>query len=235
MPPSCRKRLRDSCAFCREGAYWEQLKAAPMAASRRSADRALLRDRPARSKPEKRAAVLNADQMAAMIGAAGPRDAALIALMTAGAMRVGEATLLTWGDVDGCDVEIPGNITKTGAGRCLTLPDAACRLLQQWREACPITNKGWVFPGLRGQPLSVRAAQTAFSKLAATVGVEGVSSHSFRRSALTAAHQSGLSLREVATISGHASLAALERYLDQDAAREKADGARGLLLASVDV
>jgi integrase/recombinase XerD len=208
---------------------------APMAASRRSADRALLRDRPARSKPEKRAAVLNADQMAAMIEAAGPRDAALIALMTAGAMRVGEATLLTWADVDGCTVEIPGSITKTGAGRSLTLPEAACRLLQQWREACPTTKKGWVFPGLRGQPLSVRAAQTAFSKLAATVGVEGVSSHSFRRSALTAAHQSGLSLREVATISGHASLAALERYLDQDAAREKADAARGLLLASVDV
>lgn len=206
-----------------------------MAASRRSADRALLRDRPARSKPEKRAAVLNADQMAAMIEAAGPRDAALIALMTAGAMRVGEATLLTWGDVDGCTVAIPGGITKTGAGRSLNLPDAACRLLQQWRQACPTTKRGWVFPGQRGQPLSVRAAQTAFSKLAATVGVEGVSSHSFRRSALTAAHQSGLSLREVATISGHASLAALERYLDQDAAREKADAARGLLLASVDV
>lgn len=206
-----------------------------MATSRRSADRALLRDRPARSKPEKRAAVLNADQMAAMIEAAGPRDAALIALMTAGAMRVGEATLLTWADVDGCTVEIPGGITKTGAGRGLNLPDAACRLLLQWREACPATKRGWVFPGLRGQPLSVRAAQTAFSKLAATVGVEGVSSHSFRRSALTAAHQSGLSLREVATISGHASLAALERYLDQDAAREKADAARGLLLASVDV
>lgn len=205
------------------------------ATSRRSADRALLRDRPARSKPEKRAAVLNADQMAAMIEAAGPRDAALIALMTAGAMRVGEATLLTWADVDGCTVEIPGGITKTGAGRSLTLPEAACRLLQQWREACPATKRGWVFPGQRGQPLSVRAAQTAFSKLAATVGVEGVSSHSFRRSALTAAHQSGLSLREVAAISGHQSLAALERYLDQDAAREKADAARGLLLASVDV
>jgi len=206
-----------------------------MASSRRSADRALLRDRPARSKPEKRAAVLSADEIAAMIEAAGRRDAALIALMTAGAMRVGEATLLTWADVDGCTVAIPGGITKTGAGRSLTLPEAACRLLQQWREACPTTKRGWVFPGLRGQPLSVRAAQTAISKLAATVGVEGVSSHSFRRSALTAAHQSGLSLREVATISGHASLAALERYLDQDAAREKADAARGLLLASVDV
>ena len=39
-----------------------------------------------------------------------------------------------------------------------------------------------------------------------------------------------MSSREVAEISGHRSLAALERYLDQDAAREKAEAARGLLL-----
>jgi hypothetical protein len=35
----------------------------------------------------------------------------------------------------------------------------------------------------------------------------------------------------VAEISGHRSLAALERYLDQDAAREKAEAARNLLLS----
>jgi hypothetical protein len=31
-------------------------------------------------------------------------------------------------------------------------------------------------------------------------------------------------------MTGHQSLAALERYLDQDAAKERAEGARGLLL-----
>jgi integrase/recombinase XerD len=70
----------------------------------------------------------------------------------------------------------------------------------------------------------------AITKLAEKVGIEGVSSQSFRRSALTAAHQAGLSLREVAEISGHCSLAALERYLDQDAARVKAEAARSLLV-----
>jgi integrase/recombinase XerD len=73
----------------------------------------------------------------------------------------------------------------------------------------------------------------AITKLAQKVGIEGVSSHSFRRSALTAAHQAGLSLREVAEISGHQSLAALEKYLDQDAARSAAEAARGLLLRSI--
>jgi integrase/recombinase XerD len=150
--------------------------------------------------------------------------------MTVGAMRVGEATLLAWSDVDACTIAIPGQITKTGHGRTFTLPLAACRWLQQWREKCPTTKRGWVFPGIAGQPLSVRGAQVAISKLAERVGIHGVSSHSFRRSALTAAHAAGLSLREVAEISGHRSLAALEKYLDQDAAREKAEAARSLLV-----
>jgi|694.fasta_scaffold41570_5 integrase/recombinase XerD len=191
---------------------------------------ALLRDRPARSSAVKRAAVLTADQISAMLAAASPRDAALVVLMCVGAMRVGEATLLAWSDVDACTIAIPGQITKTGHGRTFTLPPVACQWLQQWREVCPTTKKGWVFPGQAGQPLSVRGAQVAITKLAETVGIEGVSSHSFRRSALTAAHQAGLSLREVAEISGHRSLAALERYLDQDAAREKAEAARCLLV-----
>jgi integrase/recombinase XerD len=62
---------------------------------------------------------------------------------------------------------------------------------------CPTTKRGWVFPGIAGQPLSIRGAQTAISKLAEKVGIEGVTSHSFRRSALTAAHQAGLSLRSL--------------------------------------
>lgn len=201
-----------------------------MSSSRRSADRALLRDRPARSGAVKRAAVLTAEQITALLEAACPRDAALIALMTVGAMRVGEATLLTWSDVENCTIEVPGGITKTGAGRSFTLPEAACRRLRAWRELCPTSNRCWIFPGIAGQPLSVRGAQTAISKLAAACGLAGVSSHSFRRSALTAAHQAGLSLREVAEISGHRSLASLEKYLDQDAAKEKAEAARGLLL-----
>ena len=200
------------------------------AASRRSADRALLRDRPARTAAVKRAAVLTADQISAMLAAASPRDAALVVLMCVGAMRVGETTLLAWEDVEGCNVSIPGGVTKTGQSRRFTLPPAACQWLQAWREVCPTTKRGWVFPGQAGQPLSVRGAQAAISKLAEKVGIDGVSSHSFRRSALTAAHQAGLSLREVAEISGHRSLAALERYLDQDAARVKAEAARSLLV-----
>ncbi len=200
-------------------------------APRRSSDRALLRDRPARSTAVKRAAVLTAEQIGQILEIASPRDRALVALLTAGALRVGEATLLTWDDLAVCVVTLPGGITKTGAGRTIELPEAACRHLRAWREVCPPTKRGWIFPGIAGQCLSVRGAQAAISRLANALGFHGVSSHSFRRSALTAAHAAGLSLREVAEISGHRSLSSLEKYLDQDAAKERAESARGLLLS----
>ena len=200
------------------------------AAPRRSADRAMLRDRPAVGAAVKRAAVLTPDQIQTLLAAAGPRDAALIALMAVGALRVGEATLLAWDDVDGCDVAIPGGITKTRIGRTFTLPVAACRYLQAWRELCPATKRNWVFPGQAGQPFSVRGAQVAISKLAEKVGISGVSSHSFRRSAVTNTHDAGLSLKAVAEISGHQSIGSLERYLDPDRAKTQAEAARALLL-----
>ena len=205
--------------------------AMPMApAPRRSAERALLRDRPEASRSVKRAAVLTKEQLEAMLQKAKPRDRALIALLTAGAMRVGEATLLHWSDLDDCLLTVPGGITKTRRGRTITLPAAASAALREWQEACPDTKEGWMFPGIAGKCLSVRAAQITIGKIAESCGFDGVSSHSFRRSALTAAHQAGLSLREVAEISGHQSLSALERYLDQDSAKGKAEAARGLLL-----
>jgi integrase/recombinase XerD len=198
-------------------------------APRRSADRALLRDRPAKSKAVKQAAVLSPDEIAAMLEAASPRDAALVALMGAGACRVGEATLLTWEDVDGCSVTIPGGATKSGCGRAFTLPPTACRYLRAWRELCPATRKGWIFPGRAGQPLSIRAAQVAITALADRLGLEGVSSHSLRRSAITAAADAGLSLKTVAEVSGHQSLSSLQRYIDGRTARTQAEAARGLL------
>jgi integrase len=43
--------------------------------------------------------------------------------------------------------------------------------------------------------------------------IEGVSTHSFRRTALTHMSDSGVPLRHIQAISGHRTLAALERYL----------------------
>ena len=201
-------------------------------APRSGAARASLRERPAlTTAAPKRAAVLNQAQIEQLLAAASPRDAALVALMTAGALRVGEATLLTWADIDAQGtVTVQGGTTKTGATRRFSLPPAAAAYVQAWQAVCPGSGRGWIFPGVPVRnPLGVRSAQHAIQQLAAACGLQGVSSHSFRRSALTAAHEAGLSLRAVAQISGHSSLSALERYLEQDVSQAQAEAARGLL------
>jgi integrase/recombinase XerD len=205
------------------------------AAPRRGAERAALRGRPAAANATtKRAAVLSAEQIAAMLAATtSARDQALVHLLTAGAMRIGEATLLTWSDVDLTTgrIAIPGGITKTGAGRSLTLPAPSIQAMTIWQQECPRSKTGWIFPGSPVRhPISTRQGQRIVARLAAACGLQGVSSHSFRRSALTAAHQAGLPLRAVAQISGHQSLAALERYLDAGAHEAQAEAARSLLL-----
>ena len=204
-------------------------------APRSGAARASLRTRPARANATpKRAAVLTAAQIDQLLAAAAPRERALIALMTAGAMRIGEATLLCWSDIDAQGaVTVAGGTTKERTTRRFTLPAAAAAHVEAWRSQCPASAVGWIFPGAPVRnPINVRTAQRLLQQLAAACGFTGVTSHSFRRSTLTAAHQAGLSLRTVAEISGHASLSALERYLDQDAAREQAEAARGLLFGA---
>jgi integrase/recombinase XerD len=46
------------------------------------------------------------------------------------------------------------------------------------------------------------------------VGLEGVSTHSFRRTALTMMSSSGIPLRVIQEISGHNDLGTLQRYLE---------------------
>ena len=202
---------------------------------RRGADRAALRDQlhqePA---PERRAAVLTPEQIGQLLAIAGPRDGALVAVMAAGACRIGEALMLCWADIDHSGrVVIPGSCTKSGRSRAFVLPVEAIERIEVWRTACPHTSRGWLFPGSPArQPLSVRAGQLAIKRLALLLGAEGVTSHSFRRSALTTAHQAGLPLRALAELSGHQSMASLQRYLDEDQARAQADQARGLLFGA---
>lgn len=197
-------------------------------APRTSAERAAYRRRSsAAPRPIKRAAILTAPQLQQLMATATPRDAALIAVMAAGACRVGEATLLQWSDINGATATVPGEITKTGRSRSFTLPPAAMAAVEQWRQQCP---SPWLFPGRNpDHPLTVRAAQLRITAMAEEAGITGVSSHSLRRSALTAAHQAGLPLRAVAQISGHESLRSLQDYLDSDAHQQQAEEARSLL------
>ncbi|WP_084668903.1 tyrosine-type recombinase/integrase [Spirulina major] len=45
-------------------------------------------------------------------------------------------------------------------------------------------------------------------------GLAGISTHSFRRTALTRMHNAGVPLAVIKELSGHRTLAALQRYLE---------------------
>ena len=73
----------------------------------------------------------------------------------------------------------------------------------------------WVFVGRFGdKPITRQAHGKQLQITIERIGFKGVSSHSYRRSALTSASSKGLPLKAIQTLSGHKSLAVLSRYLE---------------------
>lgn len=71
--------------------------------------------------------------------------------------------------------------------------------------------------------ISPRAVDKALRRACQSLGLEGVSTHSFRRSLATHLYDAGVPLRQIMEITGHASLASLTGYLNLD--RRDADQA----------
>ena len=62
--------------------------------------------------------------------------------------------------------------------------------------------------------ISTRAVDKALRKACDSLGLEGVSTHTFRRSLATHLYDAGVPLRQIMEITGHASLASLTSYLN---------------------
>ncbi|PZV10282.1 MAG: hypothetical protein DCF32_00240 [Leptolyngbya sp.] len=64
------------------------------------------------------------------------------------------------------------------------------------------------------QHISTRAVDKALRRACDLLGLEGVSTHTFRRSLATHLYDAGVPLRQIMAITGHASLASLTSYLN---------------------
>jgi integrase/recombinase XerD len=76
-------------------------------------------------------------------------------------------------------------------------------------------ERGYLFPGRHGRghinsDSAARILREAFER----VGIEGGSTHSFRRTGLTLLSNAGIPLRIIQEISGHRNLEQLQRYLE---------------------
>lgn len=148
-----------------------------------------------------------------------PRDKALFAITYYCACRISEALALTTNDIAGATVTLRKSTTK-GKIATRVLPMHP-KLLDYLEEFAP--SDGLLFPGRSSaRPLTRAMADLILRKACQRVRIRGVSTHSFRRTSLTNMHKANTPLRVLQEISGHTSLANLQRYLEVQPEQVKA-------------
>jgi integrase/recombinase XerD len=81
-------------------------------------------------------------------------------------------------------------------------------------EYYPLAGDDYLFPGRSSGHISEDSAARILRIACQQVDIFGVSSHSFRRTALTQMSNAGIPLRVIQEISGHRNLEQLQRYLE---------------------
>ena len=146
------------------------------------------------------------------------RDRTLFAVCLYTACRITECVTLNIQDVYDSKLRVrPELVIRKGntKGKLATrtipvIEDLRIRL----NEFKPSITRGYLFPGRHGKNHILKTSADAILRsVCQKLEIEGVSTHSFRRTALTRMSDSGVPLRHIQAISGHRTLAALERYL----------------------
>jgi integrase len=153
------------------------------------------------------------------------RNQALVLLSVKAGLRAGEIAKLTWpmlaeptGEV-GWSIELQDRIAKKGSGRVIPIhPELRAALVKQARLGPG--PSGPVIRSERGGPMTPVSIVCWFAKAFKTIGLNGCSSHSGRRTFITRAarlaHRAGGSLRDVQLLVGHRSIQTTQRYIDGD-------------------
>ncbi|NJP11775.1 MAG: phage integrase family protein [Leptolyngbyaceae cyanobacterium RU_5_1] len=151
-------------------------------------------------------------------GFQGDRDRALFGICLYTGCRINEACSLLTPDVydlQGVRAKLTirkGNTKGKQETRQIPVaPDLRAYLATYQEQA----GSQYLFPGRHGRGhLNPRSADAILHEALERVGVEGASTHSFRRTALTMLSTAGVPLRVIQEISGHRSLQALQQYLE---------------------
>lgn len=160
------------------------------------------------------------------------RDRALFAICLYTACRVNECVTLHVKDVYDSRGRIrPALIIRKGntKGKLDTRTIPVIEDLRGYLKAYPSPKKGeYLFPGRNGRAhLHPDSASHILRKACQRIGLEGVSTHSFRRTALTQLSNASIPLRVIQQISGHRTLDELYKYLE--VAEEQVRGAMSAL------
>jgi integrase/recombinase XerD len=153
------------------------------------------------------------------------RNVVIVLLSVKAGLRAGEIAKLTWdmildprGEV-GTVIELRDCAAKKGSGRLVPLHSELRAALIAWRSMTG--SNGPVIRSERGRgamrPISI---VMWFAAAYQTLGLQGCSSHSGRRTFITRAarvvHKAGGSLRDVQLLAGHRSIQTTQRYIEGD-------------------
>ncbi len=116
-------------------------------------------------------------------------------------MRRGELLRAQWADIDPQKRILHVPMTKNGHPRTIPLSSAALKII----DALPRNND-------RLFALSANAVRLAWGRLAKRAGVVDLHFHDLRHEAISRFFEKGLSVPEVALISGHRDVRMLFRY-----------------------
>jgi integrase/recombinase XerD len=149
-----------------------------------------------------------------------PKYCAIFAICLFSGCRISEALSLKAGDIGNGVIVFRKSVTK---GKLKTREVDINPQLQGYLDAADLPSTGYIFPSSRdaNKPMSSQAADEMLRKYCDYLGFEGISTHSFRRTALTMMSASGIPLRTIQEISGHDSLATLQRYLEVTSNQKK--------------
>lgn len=181
---------------------------------------------------------------------AGGRHQRIVTLIAHLGLRKGEALALRWSDIDlnRARLRVSGTLTRLDGQLLTTEPKTASsrrwlplslellRLLHGQRQAQEEDRRraantwvqtGMVFTTARGEPMDPRNVLRAVTTAAKQIGLEGVTVHTLRHSAATLMLESGVHLKGVSTLLGHADIritAETYAHLSDDAARSALTG-----------
>ena len=158
--------------------------------------------------------ILDSDELRLLFteGFVSPRDRALFGICLFTGCRVSEALALQTTDIRGGTLTLRKSTTKGKLKtRVVDIQPGLAALLAEYQP-----KPGALFPGMRGvsEHLTRFAADKILRDACERVDLVGVSTHSFRRTALTMMSSAGIPLRVIQEISGHNDLGTLQRYLE---------------------
>src|SRR5919202_95205 len=170
------------------------------------------------------ASVLTSDDIELLFndGFLTDRDRTLFGVCLFSACRIAEACSLLTKDVYATNGRVRAELiirkanTKGKLGtRTIPVIEDLRSLLAAWQPSAGAT---YLFPGRHPshhwKHLHPESASRILAEALGRVGMEGFSTHSFRRTALTQMSNAGIPLRVIQKISGHRNLEQLQRYLE---------------------